>query len=168
MGIPSVKKKSTLSGKRLTLRSSGREILPPMLDSFLQRIDLVTLKEHRQEPLHALRLRGKRLRYVMEMYLPAYNSSFIDCLDSVKEILGIMGRIHDLDINLPVLRQHVRQVRHFNAGINDRALNMPTERLRTIIQQFEEERHNQFLILCDRFLQWKQEEFRQRFLQSIQ
>ena len=88
----------------------------------------------------------------MEMYVPAYNSPFIDCLDSIKEILGIMGRIHDLDINLPVLRQHVRQVRHFNAGINDRALKMPTKGLRTIIQQFEEERHNQFLILCDRFL----------------
>ena len=168
MGISTVKKKSALSGKRLTLRSSGRADLPFILDSFLQRIDPVTSKEQRQEPLHALRLRGKRLRYVMEMYVPAYNSPFIDCLDSVKEILGILGRIHDLDINIPVLRQHVRQVRHFNAGINDRALNMPTERLRTIIQQFEKERHDQFLILCDRFLQWKQEEFRQRFLQSIQ
>lgn len=163
-----MKKKSTLSGKRLTLRSSGREILPPMLDSFLQRIDPVILKEQRQEPLHALRLRGKRLRYAMEMYVPAYNSPFIDCLDSVKEILGIMGRIHDLDINLPVLRQHVRQVRHFNAGIKDRALKMPMAGLSAIIHQFDEERHNQFLILCDRFLQWKQEEFRQRFLQSIQ
>ena len=35
------------------------------------------------------------------MYLHI-GSPFADCLDSVKQILGILGRIHDLDINLPV------------------------------------------------------------------
>jgi CHAD domain-containing protein len=162
-----MKKKSTLSGKRLTLRSNGREILPLLLDSFLERIDPGISNEKHQEPLHALRLRGKRLRYAMEMYQPAYNPSFADCLDSVKDVLGIMGRIHDLDINLPILRQHVRQVRHFNGGIKDRTLKMPTAGLRTLIHRFEEERHERFLFLCDRLLQWKQEEFRQRFIQSI-
>jgi len=71
-GDPFDEEKEHVIGKRLTLRSSGQEILPPMLDSFLQRIDPVILKEQRQEPLHALRLRGKRLRYAMEMYVPAY------------------------------------------------------------------------------------------------
>jgi CHAD domain-containing protein len=163
-----VKKKNALPGKRLTLSSSGREILPPLLDSFMDRIDPVISNEKRQEPLHALRLQGKRLRYAMEMYLPAYSSSFAECLDSVKEILSIMGRIHDLDVNLPILRQQVRQVGHFNAGTKNRALKMSTAGLRTLIRRFEEERHERFLLLCDRFLHWKQEEFRQRFIQSIQ
>ena len=78
----------------------------PLSDSFLTRIDPVILNEHHQETLHALRLRGKRVRDVMEMYLPAYGSQFEDCLNSVKQILGILGRIHDLDINLPILRKH--------------------------------------------------------------
>jgi CHAD domain-containing protein len=162
-----VKERNALSGKKLTLRSSGREILPPIVDSFLERINPVILNEHHQEPLHALRLRGKRVRYAMEMYLPAYGSSFADCLDSIKQILGILGRIHDLDINLPVLRQHVRQVRHFNAGISNRALKMSTAGLRTLIQRSENERHELFLSLCERFSQWEDEQFRQRFIQSI-
>jgi len=143
------------------------KILPPLLDSFLERIEPVISNERHQEPLHALRLRGKRLRYIMEMYMPAYKRPFKDCLNTVKEILSILGRIHDLDVNLPILRQHVRQVRHFNAGIKDRTLKIPTTGLRTLIHRFEEERHKRFLLLCDLFLQRKQEEFRQRFIQSI-
>ncbi|MFZ1978722.1 MAG: CHAD domain-containing protein [Bacteroidota bacterium] len=155
-------------GNRTTLRSSGREILPPLLDSFLERVNPVILNERQQEPLHALRLRGKRVRYAMEMYIPAYGSQFADCLDSIKQILGILGRIHDLDINLPVLRQHVRQVRHFNGGMRERSLKMPTAGLRDLIQRFEKERHELFLSLCERFSQWEHEQLRQRFVQSIQ
>jgi CHAD domain-containing protein len=162
-----VKKKGALSGKKFTLRSSGREILPPLLDSFLERINPVILNERHQEPLHALRLRGKRVRYAMEMYLPAYGSSFAECLESVKQILGMLGRIHDLDINLPVLRQHVRQVRHFNAGISERALKIPTAGLRALILRFENDRHELFLSLCERFSQWEEDQFRQRFINSI-
>ena len=103
----------------------------------------------------------------MEMYVPAYGSSFEDCLDSVKQILGMLGRIHDIDINLPVLRQHIRQVRHFNAGISDRALKIPTAGLRALILRFEHERHELFLSLCKKFSQWEEEQFRQRFIQSI-
>jgi CHAD domain-containing protein len=103
----------------------------------------------------------------MEMYLPAYGSSFAECLESVKQILGMLGRIHDLDINLPVLRQHVRQVRHFNAGISERALKIPTAGLRALILRFEHERHELFLSLCKRFSLWEDEQFRQRFIKSI-
>ena len=162
-----MKKKSAISKKRLTLRSSGREILPPLLDSFLERINPVILNERHQEPLHALRLRGKRVRYAMEMYVPAYGSSFAEYLDAIKQILGILGRIHDLDINLPVLRQHVRQVRHFNAGISDRALKIPTAGLRALIKRFENQRHELFLSLCERFAQWEDEQFKQRLIKSI-
>ena len=162
-----MKKKSALSRKRFTLRSSGREILPPLLDSFLERINPVILNERHQEPLHALRLRGKRVRYAMEMYLPAYGLSFAECLVSVKQILGMLGRIHDLDINLPVLRQHVRQVRHFNAGISERALKIQTAGLRALILRFEHERHELFLSLCMQFSQWEEEQFRQRFIKTI-
>jgi len=163
----SLHKKGTSSEKRTTLRSNGREILPPILDSFLDRIYLVILNEHHQEPLHALRLRGKRVRYAMEIYAPAYHEPFADCLASVKEILGILGRIHDIDINLPILRQHVRQVRHFNAGMNDRSLKISTAGIRVLIQRFEKERHDFFLSLCKRFSQWENEQFRQRYIQSI-
>jgi CHAD domain-containing protein len=162
-----MKKRAPSSKNKLTLRSNGREILPPILDSFLTKINPVILNEHHQETLHALRLRGKRVRYAMEMYLPAYGSQFEDCLDSIKQILGILGRIHDLDINLPILRQYVRQVRHFNAGINDRALKISTTGLRILLQRFEKERHEKFLSLCKKFSQWEEEQFRQRFLQSI-
>jgi CHAD domain-containing protein len=162
-----VKKKSALSGKRLNLRTSGREILPPLLDSFLERINPVILNERHQEPLHALRLRGKRVRYAMEMYLPAYGSSFAECLESVKQILVMLGRIHDIDINLPVLRQYVRQVRHFNAGISDRALKIPAAGLRALILRFEHERHELFLSLYKQFSQWEEEQFRRRFIKSI-
>ena len=103
----------------------------------------------------------------MEMYLPAYGAPFADCLDSVKQILGILGRIHDLDINLPVLRQHVRQVRHFNAGISERALKIQTAGLRALILRFEHERHELFLSLCMQFSQWEEEQFRQRFIKTI-
>ncbi len=163
-----MKNRITYLGNRATLRSSGREILPPLLDSFLEKVNPVILNERQQEPLHALRLRGKRVRYAMEMYIPAYGSQFAGFLDSIKQILGILGRIHDLDINLPVLRQHVRQVRHFNGGIKERSLKMPTAGLRDLIQRFEKERHELFLSLCERFSQWEHEQLRQRFVQSIQ
>lgn len=167
VGIPLPKKKEALTAKRTTLRTRGREILPTILDAFLERIDSVCAYEHRADILHAQRLRGKRLRYAMEMYLPAYGPPFSECLDSVKQILGIMGRIHDLDVNIPVLKRHIRQVRRFNGGIVARRLKLPTAGIRILIRRFEDERHERFLLLCDRFAIWKQEDFRQRCIRSI-
>lgn len=162
-----MKNKNTLSGMRLTLRSSGKKTLPPLLDSFLQRIDPAVSNERHHELLHALRLRGKRLRYAMEMYMPAYKRPFKNCLDSVKEILSTLGRIHDLDVNLPILKQYIRQVGHFNSRIKNRSLKIHTMGLRRFIHRLEEERHEKYLLLCKQLLQWKQGDFRQHFITSI-
>jgi hypothetical protein len=162
-----MKKKGALFPDTTTFRSSGREIIPPLLDSFLAGIDSACKNEHHPKPLHAKRLQGKQLRYAMEIYLPAYGDSFAPYLDSVKEVLVVMGRIHDLDVNLPVLKQHERQIRCYNAITKERSLKMETTGIIILIQRLEQERHECYISLRLKLSRWKEEMFRRNFIASL-
>jgi CHAD domain-containing protein len=165
--LPLTKRKADISAEAITLRQSGRDVIPPLLASFLAEIELTCENENHPEILHAMRLQGKRLRYAMEMYLPAYGSSFVQHFDSVKDVLSAMGRIHDLDVNLPVLKRHSQQIVYFNSITKARASRVATAGFNKLIQQLESERHEHFLCLCLVLSRWKSGAFRRGFLNSL-
>lgn len=163
----STKKNEAQSAGEASLKSSGREVIPPLVDSFLAGIDLTCENEAHPEFLHTMRLQGKRLRYAMEMYLPAYGASFAQHLDSVKEVLSVMGRIHDLDVNLPILKKHVQLIDCYNAITNERSCRIAKASINKLIGRFEGERHERFLCLCLELSRWKAGAFRRRFIESL-
>ncbi|MDX1934465.1 MAG: CHAD domain-containing protein [Capsulimonadales bacterium] len=57
------------------------------------------------EELHNMRISAKRLRYTMELFLPALDPAAAGVLRTVEEIQGQLGDIHDCDVLLPVLRE---------------------------------------------------------------
>jgi CHAD domain-containing protein len=50
------------------------------------------------EPLHAMRIAGKHLRYTMEIFAPLYQQSLFPFIEIMKEIQDQLGEIHDCDV----------------------------------------------------------------------
>ena len=63
--------------------------------------------------LHEMRIAAKRLRYTLELFLPAFQD-YSDCgaeiaraIDEVKWLQERLGRIHDADVLVPRLARHL-------------------------------------------------------------
>ncbi|KUK46260.1 MAG: CHAD domain containing protein [Anaerolinea thermophila] len=50
------------------------------------------------EPLHAMRIAGKHLRYTMEIFAPIYKQSLFPFIEIMEEIQDQLGEIHDCDV----------------------------------------------------------------------
>lgn len=50
------------------------------------------------EPLHAMRIAGKHLRYTLEIFAPLYQQSLLPIIEIMKEIQDQLGEIHDCDV----------------------------------------------------------------------
>ncbi|MBN2338526.1 MAG: CHAD domain-containing protein [Acidobacteria bacterium] len=162
-----MKTKRPLYPESATLGSRARETLPGLLDSFTAAIAPACADEKCAETLHAARITGKRLRYAMELYAPACGPAFERHLDALKDILDTMGRIHDLDVNLPLLRRHVQRIRCYNALTRERPLKIPPAGLLDLVTRLEGERHDRFLSLCRSLAPWQRARFRRVFMTSL-
>jgi len=85
---------------------------------------------------HKMRIAAKKLRYQMEVFLPAYDDTFLSFLKIVKTFQTYLGNIHDYDIWAELLtkfekREYRRTVRYYGS---DR----PFRRLRTGIRYFQD------------------------------
>jgi hypothetical protein len=66
--------------------------------------------------LHAMRIAAKRLRYTLEIFQPAYERVLPDrtpyqaALDAVKALQETLGFIHDADVLVPQLTEHIARL----------------------------------------------------------
>lgn len=57
--------------------------------------------------LHDMRIAFKRLRYLLEIFGVAFDGDLKPYLDTVKELQDILGDIHDRDVQVPMLQDHM-------------------------------------------------------------
>jgi hypothetical protein len=60
--------------------------------------------------LHQMRIAAKRLRYTMELFAPFYGPEFTEAIHQIKAIQDQLGNIHDADVLVPELRDHLQKV----------------------------------------------------------
>lgn len=58
--------------------------------------------------LHDTRICFKRLRYLLEIFGGAFRSDLEPFLDEVKTMQDLLGDIHDRDVQVPMLEDHLR------------------------------------------------------------
>jgi CHAD domain-containing protein len=80
-------------------------IVPAMLKEFRSRLPETPRSENVALHLHRSRLAGKPLRYLMETVAPLYGKEFNDALREVKQLLEILGKIHDCDVAMGILSE---------------------------------------------------------------
>lgn len=66
---------------------------------------------------HDLRIAAKRVRYLLETTGFCFGAPAAGALGAARELQDLLGAIHDVDVMLPRLREHRRQVRLEDAEI---------------------------------------------------
>ena len=91
---------------RRRLRPNARRILAVRIDEVwgyervVQQPDAVT-------ELHDMRIACKRLRYLLEIFSVAFSDDLEPYIDQVKELQDLLGDIHDRDVQVPALQEHL-------------------------------------------------------------
>ena len=148
-------------------RENARLLLPVLVDDFFSHRDRVVPHPRLKDDLHKMRNAGKILRYAMEFFEEAFDDEFSLCLKEVKQLLDLMGQVHDCDVNVPALNIQLREIRSFN-----RATLNPKDRIRTkalvdLIRAEQQRRLAMFNDSCVVIARWDTENFKQRVVQSM-
>jgi len=79
--------------------------------------EMIYFAAHIQDPanvsdLHNMRISAKRLRYTLEIFVPAYeenNSEYTEILGEIKSCQEQIGDIHDCDVRIEQIREYLNQ-----------------------------------------------------------
>jgi CHAD domain-containing protein len=89
------------------------DLLSPLLSELLLHpgwlVRTTDLTSETGETLHDLRKACKHARYQAEFFVPFYNSAFQDWIEEIKTIQSMLGKLHDAQVLLELLQEHLSQ-----------------------------------------------------------
>ena len=101
--------------------------LPRMVREYFAAGREVAAKPADSEALHQFRLKGKRLRYAMELYGPCYGKLFEKYLEALRKAQTILGNLNDCAAAERLLK---------SAGVDEGAVPFLRERAEKLHQEF--------------------------------
>ena len=153
--------------KKNSLRENMKEILPLMYDDLMFFKETVLTHPFAKNMLHRMRIKGKPFRYAMEIGEPMYGADFAKCLDEVKSSVELMGEIHDADVMIPEMKNHLKEMRLINSMIPKRNEHLSTKCIRDIIEDLRQKRNAMYNELCVKLNDWDAKNFRERLISSM-
>ncbi len=144
--------------KHQSLRSQMSMIVPRLLEKFLTWEGRVVSSARHLEDLHEMRLAGKRLRYTMELAVPAYGEEFERALERVKQVTLLMGEIHDCDVHISLLVEHAQEVRMLNKMIMTAKWRVQTREVTMLVRRLRSDRKRLYEQLRAELNRWRQED----------
>ena len=66
--------------------------------------------------LHDMRIACKRLRYLLEIFEIAFTADLGPFIDEIKELQDLLGDIHDRDVQVPMLHDHLERLAERDAA----------------------------------------------------
>jgi CHAD domain len=88
------------------IRPNARKVLAVRIDEAYSFDGLVADPANVAE-LHDLRIACKRLRYLLEIFGIAFDEDLEPFIDEVKGLQDLLGDIHDCDVQIPMLEEHL-------------------------------------------------------------
>jgi CHAD domain-containing protein len=88
------------------VRPNARRILATRIEEIYQYDGLVGDPANVTE-LHDMRIAFKRLRYLIEIFGPAFSADLDPFLEQAKSMQDLLGDIHDCDVQIPMLEAHL-------------------------------------------------------------
>jgi CHAD domain-containing protein len=153
--------------KKESLTENLRRVLPEMFDGFFVWKKDVAGYPLRKVHLHEMRKAGKPLRYAMELGEYCFGEEFKKCLGEVKDVLELMGDVHDADVMIPELQGYLNEIRQFNNTIEEADMRISTAGLRTNISSLRIARKAQFAELNEKLNRWEVSGFKERMIGSM-
>lgn len=153
--------------KTESLKENLWQVLPEMFDDFFEHKETVVSFPIRRNKLHEMRKSGKPFRYAMELGEYCFGDEFKNCLEEVKVSLELMGEIHDADVMIPDINQHMKEIRFFNQTITDSTNRISTKMLRESVISLRDSRRAMFAELSAKLNAWESEDFRSRLVKAM-
>lgn len=97
------------------LRPNARRILRVRIEEVYSYDGLVADPANVTD-LHDMRIAFKRLRYLLEIFGIAFDTDLDPFLDEVKGLQDLLGDIHDRDVQVPMLEEHLDWLTAREAG----------------------------------------------------
>ena len=88
------------------IRPNARKVLRVRIDEVYSFDGLVADPANVKE-LHDLRIACKRLRYLLEIFAIAFDDDLTPYIDEVRGLQDLLGDIHDCDVQIPMLEEHL-------------------------------------------------------------
>lgn len=153
--------------KKISLKENIKNILPLMYDDFMFMSDIIINYPMRKNDLHEMRKLGKPLRYTMELGEYCFGEEFKQKLDEVKDVLELMGDIHDADVMIPDLNLHIKEVRLFNNSLTESKQKFSTRAMRETVIKLRSTRREKHLLLTRKLRAWKRTNFRAALIRTM-
>ncbi|HUN65269.1 MAG TPA: CHAD domain-containing protein [Bacteroidota bacterium] len=115
--VRSPKRKKEKPHLLLPFRDAAAGVYPDLFSSFLESYAPVLDHPNATKQFHAARLKGKRLRYLMEVCVSFTPKEFGVLLEELKEVLRSFGEVNDIDLQLELYRSSRRQIARYNRSV---------------------------------------------------
>ena len=151
-----------------TLRGNARHLIPALFRAMMKHKAKVVSREGSPEELHAMRIAGRPLRYMMESMRPAFGKGFRGCLNEVKNFLDIAGDVHDCDVMIGLLESYLDETKE---GFTRQSPPESLFSLRGISQLLrveKETREKKFRQLCKVMASWDEQKFKKKLVKALQ
>jgi len=158
---------TTDPGYDKSFRDYAYMIIPAMHDRVMGFKNRVVGHPRRKEELHRMRIQTKPLRYALETYQNIFAEDFKKNLKAVKSFVERLGTIHDIDVLIPVLKEHVEEINIYNSNLENKLQKIHTAALLEFIRKLNADRKQNFEELCDILRKWESEDFRQKLILSM-
>lgn len=117
------------------LRPNARRIMAVRIAEVYQYDGLVADPRNVTD-LHDMRIAFKRLRYLLEIFGGAFGTDLGPFLAEVKDMQDLLGDIHDCDVQVPMLEQHLAWLEENEAQDVGTVLTRPEGRVRASEAEF--------------------------------
>jgi CHAD domain-containing protein len=77
---------------------NGRSVLPKLVEKYFKSGRKAADGKRSPDELHQFRIKTKRFRYTLELFLPAYGSRLGRELEPVRELQKVLGKLHDYHV----------------------------------------------------------------------
>lgn len=120
--------------------------------------------------LHAMRIAGKKFRYILECFSSLYSSALKTPISTMKTAQDLLGNIHDCDmwsIELPKFleEEHKRTVAYFGKDRYGESFNIG---IQFLIDLKKKIRDNEYTVFIQQWGQWKSDGIWENLIQTIQ
>ncbi len=88
-----------------TAAENAKRVLPRLAARFFEAGREAVGASPTARSLHKLRLRGKRLRYSLELFAPCYGPSIDRRIDELRKVQGYLGEINDCAATTRLMRK---------------------------------------------------------------
>jgi CHAD domain-containing protein len=153
---------------RKSFRGTGKDLLPRLRQEFATRLKLAIDRDQNSKRLHNARLAGKPLRYAMEMFENVFGKKFGDSLRNVRDLLQLMGEIHDCDIAIATLNQFLKEFTIYNSLVKTGGEEISVQPLRQLLSDQKSRRGSLDKDLEKSARRWISREQRKRFRLSLE